>query len=137
MVQVVAAPLFEVIIFQHSVRALFLHLSIDNANKCSKTIANMAGQVLFIAPKSNKGLAASDPRRRRGPYPAAAKKWLPWEKLAFMATFIDEAHVGRTTGRTFHGFMEMMRASHVRLLATATPLQHTPKASFRMYLSFH
>lgn len=90
----------------------------------------MAGQVLFIPPKANKGLANSDPRRRRAQYAAAAKKWLPWEILRFCGSFIDEAHVARTTGRMYHGFLEMMRASCVRLIATATPLQHTPKASF-------
>lgn len=123
-------PLYlRVIIFQHSVRPLLTSRP-TTLTHAPQTIANMAGQVLFIAPKSNPGLATSDPRRRRGPYVAASKKWCPWEMLKFLGTFIDEAHIGRTTGRTFHGFMEMMRASHVRILATATPLQHTPKASF-------
>lgn len=88
----------------------------------------MAGQVLFVAAKDSKGLATSDPRRHRGGYDTAKQKWLPWAKR-FLGTFIDEAHVARTTGRAFHGFLEMARASHIRLLATATPLQHTPKVS--------
>lgn len=94
----------------------------------------MAGKVFYCEPNKNKGSASSEPRKRKTCYPASARKFLPWEKCRFSGTFIDEAHIARTPGRMFVGFSAMMGASAARILATATPLQHTPKVSRTAFL---
>lgn len=87
----------------------------------------MAGRVFYCELNKNKGSASSERRKQKHCYAACARKFLPWEICKFNATIVDEAHTARTVGRMFVGFAEMMRSSHVRVLATATPLQHTPK----------
>lgn len=96
---------------------------------CKQTIAAMAGKVMWCDPAYNKGSATSDPRAYKEAYEAAAKSYLPWTMTRYNGCFIDEAHISRTIGRAFFGFFAMMLASHMRVLATATPLQHTPTVS--------
>lgn len=94
-----------------------------------QTIAAMAGKVYYCEANKNKGAASSEPRKKKFCFATCAHKFLPWTKCRFNGTFIDESHLARTVGRMFTGFSEMMLASNVRVLATATPLQHTPKVS--------
>lgn len=92
-----------------------------------QTISNMAGKAFFTDAAHNKGLPTSALRAKRGGYNKMTNH-LPWEVTEWTAVIVDEAHIARTTGRVYHGLNAMMRAARVRLLATATPLQHTPKA---------
>lgn len=90
----------------------------------------MSGKVMWCDAAHNRGFPTSSSRTRKSCYRQAADDYLPWEKTGYTGCFIDEAHVARSpVGRVFAGFNEMMLASHVRVLATATPLQHTPKVS--------
>lgn len=88
----------------------------------------MAGKALYCDVAKNKGLAISDRRRQKPGYPGLARTILPWVKCEFSVCVIDEAHIARTPrGRLYVGLSEMMHVSQARILATATPLQHTPK----------
>lgn len=93
-----------------------------------QTISNLTGKAFFTDAAHNKGLPTSEPRARRGGYDKIAS-YLPWEVTEWTAVIVDEAHIARTTGRIYHGINAMMDAAYARLLATATPLQHTPKVN--------
>ncbi|KAF7965368.1 hypothetical protein HWV62_44115 [Athelia sp. TMB] len=89
------------------------------------TIASMAGKVYRFAKAEHKGFATTKERNRSGSY-NSWKRHLPWE-LDWNCVIVDEAHVARTVGRLFHGLNKVLGQAAVKLLATATPLQHTPK----------
>ncbi|KAF7974464.1 hypothetical protein HWV62_12104 [Athelia sp. TMB] len=89
------------------------------------TVAQMASKAYSFAKPAHKGYATSKERIRKQNY-SPMKSWLIWERK-WCTVVVDEAHTARTVGRLFHGLNMLLGQSCVKLLTTATPLQHTPK----------
>lgn len=85
--------------------------------------------MLTTQAKANKDRALSDVHKPKAGHQnhVAGCLWAP--SLKWVTATVDEGHQFRTANRNFHGLNCLLGNSYAKIIATATPLSHTPKVS--------